>query len=416
MRTFKRILFILLALSAWTTLMLFGVFKYGYLLSKINTEDTPESFIEATKEKVKEAFVGNLSMILIEDGALYQTYNYSVDEPVDQTSVLQVASVSKWVTAWGVLKLVEQGKLDLDTPVDHYLTRWHLPESDFDNKKVTIRRLLSHSAGLTDRLGYLGYGPNEYVQTIEESLTQASDSYSEDGGAVKVGYEPGSRFMYSGGGYTLLQLVIEEVSGMSFNAYMTQAIFEPLGMTHSTFVLSDKPNLNLAQLYNADGTESEPYVFTALAAASLYTCTEDLYKFIHANLTENKVLSRATFQQMVKPESFVNGWGYCGLGPHFFSKDDDQSKVIGHDGYSLRPLINTSARVDLMSKDGIIVLEMGNHNIASVLADEWLYWKTGIHDYAVIQRNKTRLIFIFSMGCLIIIGLFIREVRKKSVQ
>ena len=68
------------------------------------------------------------------------------------------------------MKLVEQGQLDLDKPIDDYLTRWHLPESEFDNRKVTIRRLLSHSAGLVDDLGYNGFGPIETIQTLEESL------------------------------------------------------------------------------------------------------------------------------------------------------------------------------------------------------------------------------------------------------
>lgn len=415
MRTFKYIILILLSVLVWAAIVVYaGVIK-GLLLTTIQSDNTPESFIEATKDKIEDEFVGNFAMLFIENGQVTNRYHYSVDQPIDQTSVFQVASVSKWITSWGVLKLVEQGKLKLDTPIDHYLTRWHLPESDFDNQKVTIRRLLSHSSGLIDGLGYLGYGPKDQVQTIEESLTKASDAYFSDG-IVKVGYEPGSQFMYSGGGYTLLQLVIEEISGMSFQNYMTQMVLEPLNMMNSTFVLSEKPNLKLAQLYNEEGTISEPYIFTALAAASLYTCTEDLSKFMLASLGHNKVLSDETLKLMAKPESFVNGVGYYGLGPHLYSQNDTKSKVIGHDGYSLRPLINTAARIDLTSKDGIIILEMGNHNISSNLADEWLYWKTNIADYVVIQRNKMRLISIFSIGCLFIIGLSIRMIRKQKLK
>ncbi len=415
MRTFKYIILIILSVLVWATIVIYTGLIKGLLLTTIQSDNTLESFIEATKDKIEDEFVGNFAILFIENGQVTNRFHYAVDQPVDQTSVFQVASVSKWITSWGVLKLVEQGKLELDTPIDHYLTRWHLPEGDFDNQKVTVRRLLSHSSGLIDGLGYLGYGPKDQVQTLEESLTKASDAYSTDG-IVKVGYEPGSQFMYSGGGYTLLQLVIEEVSGMSFQKYMTQMILEPLNMTNSTFVLSEKPNLKLAQLYSEEGTISEPYTFTALAAASLYTCTEDLSKFMLASLGHNKVLSNETLELMVKPESFVNGVGYYGLGPHLYSQNDTKSKVIGHDGYSLRPLINTAARIDLTSKDGIIILEMGNHNISSSLADEWLYWKTNIADYVVIQRNKMRLISIFSIGCLFIIGLSIRIIRKQKLK
>lgn len=264
--------------------------------------------------------------------------------------------------------MVEQGKLDLDKPVDDYLTRWHLPESDFDNKKVTVRKLLSHSSGLIDDLGYDGFPPNETVQTIEESLTKASDTNYSYGIAI-VGYEPGSKYMYSGAGYTLLQLVIEELSGQSFQDFMTQEVFKPLNMENSTFVLSDKSNLNLVPIYKNNGTTREMNKFTALAAASLFTTTADLSKFLLANISHNTVLSKTTVAKMSQPETFINDIGVYGLGPHLYSQNDHNSNVIGHDG-SGNNAINTAARIDIKSKNGIIVLETGNYNLASNLADE----------------------------------------------
>ena len=74
------------------------------------------------------------------------------------------------------MKLTELGKINLDTPVNHYLKRWQLPPSKFDNEQVTARRLLSHTAGLTDELGYSGFEKKESVQTLEESLTKAKDA------------------------------------------------------------------------------------------------------------------------------------------------------------------------------------------------------------------------------------------------
>ena len=135
----------------------------------------------------------------------------------------------------GIMKLVEDGKLDLDAPVSKYLTRWQLPPSEFNNEAVTVRRLLSHTAGLTDGLGYSGFETGTAVQSIEQSLTKASDSDEGSTGAVYVGIEPGSEFKYSGGSYTLLQLLVEEVSDHSFASFMKESIFEPLGMIHSTF-------------------------------------------------------------------------------------------------------------------------------------------------------------------------------------
>lgn len=412
MRTLKITSLVIFSLIVWTGFIAYGLIN-GFLLKAITSEDSSEAFVAAIEEEIDEQFVGNLAMTLIEKGKVANQYFYTIDEEeIDEFTVFQVASVSKWVTSWGVLKLVEDGEVDLDKPVDNYLSRWHLPESEFDNKEVTIRRLLSHTAGLVDGLGYEGFGPRETVQTIEESLTKAADGLYSDG-VARVGYEPGTEYQYSGAGYTILQLLIEEVSGMSFQAYMTETIFEPLKMNHSTFVLADKPRLNLATLYKEDGTVSEPFVFTALAAASLYTCTADLSKFMIAHLEKNSVLSQEMLQQTSKPGAFYgNGMGRHGLGPMLYSQDDQTSKVIGHDGGSNRPVVNTTARVDLLSGDGIIVLEMGQYGLASSIADEWLFWRVGIADRVVIERNIPFLLTLLAMGYILIAILSILLIKK----
>lgn len=409
MKVFKQVALVILVILLWAAFIGYG-FIDGFLLRPFAAQDNSVAFIEATKEKIAEEFVGNVAMTLIENGKISKDFFYSIDEPVNEYTVFQVASVSKWITSFGVLKLVEQGKLDMDTPIDDYLTRWHLPESEFDNRKVTIRRLLSHSSGLVDDLGYSGFTPDQTVQTIEASLTKAADGFYSEG-VARVGFEPGSQYMYSGAGYTILQLIIEEVSGQSFQAYMTQTVFEPLQMDRSTFVLADKPNLQLAQLFKEDGTIRSPIKFTALAAASLYTCTADLSKFLIANISSNPVLTKETITEMSQPETFRGDVGIYGLGPHLYSQKDQNSLIIGHDGSGAA--VNTAARVDLLSKSGIIILEMGNHNIASSIADEWLFWKAGIADYVVMQRNIPQLLTLLVIGALIIIGLSVFIIRRK---
>ncbi|MBK6705908.1 MAG: serine hydrolase [Caulobacteraceae bacterium] len=100
-----------------------------------------------------------------------------------------------------------------------------MPDGAFRrNVQVTARRLLSHTAGLTDGLGYGGFAPGQTVQRLEDSLTHASDASPDADGRLRVGAEPGENFLYSGGGYALLQLVIEEVSGEPFNDYMQRAV------------------------------------------------------------------------------------------------------------------------------------------------------------------------------------------------
>jgi CubicO group peptidase (beta-lactamase class C family) len=184
--------------------------------------------------------------------------------PVTPDTVFQAASMSKSVTAWGVLRLVEEGRLDLDAPVERYLTRWHLPPSAYDANGVTIRRLLAHSAGLSLH-GYPGLPSAQPLPSLEASLA------GDNGGVgdVRITLEPGAQFSYSGGGYTLLQLVVEEVTGESFDAYMQRAVLEPLGMTRSGFAW--RPDLHAATAtgYDADGQPLPNYLFTEQAAAGM---------------------------------------------------------------------------------------------------------------------------------------------------
>ncbi len=412
LKAFKRISLVLLILLIWTLFVAAGLMK-GFLLRPLTAEKSPEAFIAAVKEKIEDEFVGNLAMVLIEDGEIAEDFYHSIDKPITANTVFPVASISKWITSFGVLKLEEQGKLDLDKSIDDYLTRWNLPESKFDNRKVTIRRLLSHSSGLVDELGYHGFALHEESQTIEESLIQASDAPYSEGVAI-VGYEPGSKYMYSGAGYTILQLIIEEVSGMAFQEFIKKEVFLPLNMNNSAFAISGENESKLVSIYKNDGEIRAYRKFTALAAASLLTTASDLSKFLLANVWENEVLKSQTIAMMSKPESFINKTPVYGLGPHLYSQNDKKSNIIGHDG-SGNNALNTAARIDLKSKDGIILFETGSFDFASSMADEWMFCKARIADYVVITRNKSYLITLLLIGYIIIILSSIFLINRRSI-
>lgn len=412
LKAFKRISLVLLILLIWTLFVAAGLMK-GFLLRPLTAEKSPEAFIAAVKEKIGDEFVGNLAMVLIEDGEIAEDFYHSIDKPITANTVFPVASISKWITSFGVLKLVEQGKLELDKSIDDYLTRWNLPESKFDNRKVTIRRLLSHSSGLVDELGYHGFALHEESQTIEESLIQASDAPYSEGVAI-VGYEPGSKYMYSGAGYTILQLIIEEVSGMAFQEFIKKEVFLPLNMNNSAFAISGENESKLVSIYKNDGEIRAYRKFTALAAASLLTTASDLSKFLLANVLENEVLKSQTIAMMSKPQSFINKTPIYGLGPHLYSQNDKKSNIIGHDG-SGNNALNTAARIDLKSKDGIILFETGSFDFASSMADEWMFCKARIADYVVITRNKSYLITLLLIGYIIIILSSIFLINRRSI-
>jgi CubicO group peptidase (beta-lactamase class C family) len=240
-------------LALWATVVFLATANGWFRVPLATTGDT-SGFVAAVQRTLDHEHNGNAAFRLLEGGQVAGEHYVSTGDPVNADTQFQVASLSKWIASWGVMHLVETRALDLDAPVDQYLVRWHLPESEFDNDEVTIRRLLSHSAGLTDGLGYGGFPPGTPVQDLTASLTRAEDAMPAADGRVRVGIEPGSEWRYSGGGYALLELLVEDVSGETFEAYLQRTVLAPLGMRRSTYLLSDPPPDNLATFYAVDGT------------------------------------------------------------------------------------------------------------------------------------------------------------------
>src|SRR5580698_3205694 len=145
-------------------------------------------------------------------------------KPIAPDTPFNVGSLSKTATAWGVLRLVERGKVELDQPVDAYLKGWRLPPSEFDAKQVTILRVLSHTAGISNH-DYHGWDPASPLPPIVDSLSGKTGT-----GEVRVVSPPGTGHSYSGADYAIMQLLIESVSRLSFQDYMKAQVFEPLGM------------------------------------------------------------------------------------------------------------------------------------------------------------------------------------------
>lgn len=393
-RYFTMALATLAACALWAVLV-FIAFSEGWGKRPIAHSDTTQAFVESARLAVEASQVGNFGMALIEDNQIADVHFFSSREPVSESTVFQVASLGKWVTAWGVMVLVEDGKIDLDRPVGDYLTRWHLPPSDFDNAAVTVRRLLSHTAGLDDGLGYDGFDNAREVQTLEESLSKALDASPGNSGVVQLGAEPGSGWNYSGGGYTLLQLLVEEVAQQSFTEFMASRVFQPLGMSNTTFDQQQARQLDLAQNFDQKG-DTEPFRwYTALAATSLFTTVEDLGRFItvQTQINGQSVLSEDTLALMRTPHASQMGADIWGLGPMLYAPNNAGGHVIGHDG-SNGPGINTAARFDPQTGSGIVILSTGSEVLATKLAGEWTFWKTG---------NVGSLLFLMSIGSMLLV-------------
>ena len=195
-------------------------------------------------------------------------------------TLFQAGSVSKPVAAMGALKLVEEGKLSLDKNIDAYLKGWKIPENDLTKKTpVTLEMLLSHTGGLTVH-GFPGYAADAKVPTVIEVLDGTAPANSAP---IRVDLAPGTQYRYSGGGYTIAQLAMTDVTGQSFPRLLEALVLKPLGMTQSTYDQPLPATLvpKAAAGYSADGKEvpGKRHVYPEMAAAGLWSTPSDLARF-----------------------------------------------------------------------------------------------------------------------------------------
>lgn len=372
---------------AWSVLVLAVVSLEALWLARppVPPGDLPaiETHFVKTLSRATNRKLGSAALVLLQNGEIVAVHHFGVANartrsPIrfDQTRY-QMASVSKLVTAWGVMKLVEEGRLSLDDPVALYLKRWRFPKSDYSGK-VTARHLLSHTGGLDDLFGYEGFPLEEDIQTLEASLILTQDVASGNPRGVNVVREPGKTWLYSGGGYTVLQLLIEEITQQSFADYMADAVLQPLKMNSSTFdwqTLVDADHAGeVATSFDARLNATPHRHYTATAAASLYATPQDMARFVQAYTRQNPVLSRETLRQMMAPQPGARqDWG---LGHALYVANNADGYVVGHDGGNL-PALGHTVRLNPETGNGIVLMISGNLHLASQLGDDWVYWETG---------------------------------------
>lgn len=227
---------------------------------------------------MRQGGVPGMSVALIRGGKTVWVHGFGVrnkktGELVGADTVFEAASLSKPVFAYGVLKLVDQGKLDLDTPLSSYLSKPYIP--DERENQITARLVLSHRTGFPNWRG--------------------------DDGTLPLYFTPGARFSYSGEGYVYLQRVVEQVTGKSLNVYMEEAVFRPLGMKQSSYVWRPEFDALTATGYDSKGVAGEKWKpDEAGAASSLNTTAADYALFVDAIL-DGKGLSPAVLRQMETP-------------------------------------------------------------------------------------------------------------------
>ena len=378
-RVFRAIGAGLVAMLAWAGLVAYGTFN-GWWHRAIAPAGDDRAFAAAAVRVLGSEPHGDLALVLIRQGEVVAEHYAGREQDVDRDTVFQTASMSKWITALGVMSLVRQGAIDLDAPISRYTKRWSLPASAFDHQGVTIRRLLSHTAGLTDGLGFGDYGLDEPVPAIEETLRHPRASSGRDA-IIQVGYAPGSDWRYSGGGYLLLQLAIEEHEGEEFESFMRRTLFLPLGLTRSSFADVQGAS-NRARPYDADNGSATRFRYAAAAATGFTTSAADMIRLVRAVSGKRPLppFDAATVKAMRKPHGHQFGADIWGLGTMLYAPTQSGDYVYGHDGQN-DPALNAAVRINPDSGDAIIVLTSGGRAPATRIASEWTYWQTGVPDF-----------------------------------
>lgn len=250
---------------------------------------------------------------IVKDGELVYAKGFGItelggDEPVTADSIFHMGSVAKTATAVAIMQLVEAGKIDLDAPLTEYLPDFALADPDLG--EVTIRRLLSHTAGMPDPIDWLAEYQDENLRSDDAAL----DDYVRSLGDQSLTYQPGEDWAYSNTGFDILGDVVATVSGQSFEDYLQANVLTPLGMANSSYLLSDLDPARLAapHMYDEDGNAKTldfyPYTRAHAPSGAFYSSIHDMARFAIANMNQGeldgtRVLPASAYDEMWAPQA-----------------------------------------------------------------------------------------------------------------
>jgi CubicO group peptidase (beta-lactamase class C family) len=237
-------------------------------------------------DRMKFYHVHGISIAVIKNYQIDWARGYGLadsqeDRPVTTATLFQAGSISKSLNAVGVLKLVQSGRLDLNADINRYLKTWKFPYDTVSRgKKITVANLLSHTAGLSIH-GFPGYAQGDTLPTLSQVLDGRHPANTQ---AVRSEFEPSLRFQYSGGGTTISQMIVQDLTGEAYEVYMQKEVLNPLGMGSSSYAQPPPRQREklLATAYYNDGSpvKGKYHIYPEKAAAGLWTNPTDLAKYI----------------------------------------------------------------------------------------------------------------------------------------
>ena len=333
--------------------------------------------------------VPGVSIAVIEDFRIAWTKSYGVTRlgpegsPVTPGTIFQAASIAKPVTALAVLHQVENGRMYLDEDINTYLRSWKLPESDMAaGEKVTLRRLLAHAGGITPG-GFTGYDRTAQAPGIVAVLDGVAPASNPP---ARVLTKPGTEVAYSGLGYTLLQLALEDLTQQRFEAILKESVLQPLGLRNSTFEqqLPEALRARAASGHLGVGAavEGDWRVHPELAAAGLWSTPADLATMIIdvANSRrgdKGRLLSSDMSRQALSQQQ-------DGMGLGFVVRSDDAHGYFAHSGG------NTGyfAHFEMLADTGHGIVVMTNSDAGQALASLLIASVANEYDWPLPDRRQ----------------------------
>jgi CubicO group peptidase (beta-lactamase class C family) len=320
-------------------------------------------------ERMRHHNVPGVAIAVLRNGEVIRAVGYGVREAgtqdkVDGDTLFSVGSISKVVTATTTLRLVADGRLDLDRDVDDYLKRWKTPVSaEVPDPRVSLRMLMSHTSGLGVH-GFADYQPAEPLPTLVQVLDGEKPAKNEP---VRFKNPPGRINDYSGGGVTVEQAAIEDATGQALAALAQAQVFAPLGMRRSTF---ESPlsavRSNIAKAHDGKGAPTALprgwEGFAEVGASGLWTSAGDLGRLVGGLIKSYQGRSdflpqplATTMMTEVSPSPFGLGPRLGGVGPgrYFFHLGANQSYLAFMEGY-------------LETGDGFVILTNGSNGLALI--------------------------------------------------
>jgi len=303
----------------------------GVILCQTARADRVDDFI---RDQMKKHGIPGVSIAVWQNGKIVKVKAYGVTDAggrnlVTPRTKFQAASISKLVSAVGTMRLVEQGKLDLDRNVNEDLKSWKLPENAFTAKSpVTVRRILSHTAGIAVS-GFAGYAKGKAIPNLEQILEGDGPANSDP---IRVDTEPGTNWRYSGGGYVVLRKLIEDLTGTPFPVFMHDTVLQPLGMTESTFdqPLPDGARSSVSAANYLDGAviPGRYHNYPEIAPDGLWTNPTDLAHFalgVQKSGEPGSILRADTLRTMLTEVKNRDGLGA-------FLESEGDTLRFGHTG------------------------------------------------------------------------------------